>query len=282
MNLQHHLNKLDDPGQLQIRLTPPREAGRRYYWLPIITAIFTLLMGAWALLDGGTRPLTEEYPTHYAYQVAQLPSGITLHSLVTAPDNIKLIAVATNMLATENYGINGGFFYQDSLLSIAVNDDIPAGGEERTAASGWFNVKYARGTLIWDKLAQGFMVQVVSSADEFVVADRSRYWAQGGISMSLGDDAGWHAQAEREHMPGLDLPHMRSALVFDRNNQVRLYVTQDRCTGEQFRSAIKESGGVDLIDGIFLDGDGSSQMKADGVNLPGDQREIRQIISIIN
>lgn len=282
MNLQHHSNKLDDQGPLQTRLTPPREAGRRYYWLPIITALFTLLMGAWALLDGGTTPFTEKYPTHYAYQVAQLPSGITLHSLVTEPDNIKLIAVAANLLDLESYGINGGFFYQDSLLSIAVNDDIPAAGEERTAASGGVNVKYARGTLVWDKLSQGFTVQVVSSADQLVVADRSRYWAQGGISMSLGDDAGWHAQAEREHMPGLDLPHMRSALVFDRNNQVHLYVTQNLCTGEQFRSAIKESGGADLIDGVFLDGDGSSQMKATGVHLPGDKREIRQMISIIN
>lgn len=281
MSLHHHPNQGDNPSPLRTGFTPPGGAGRRYL-LPVITAIFTLLMGVWALLDGATTSFTEKYPTQYVYQVTQLPSGITLHSLVTAPDNIKLIAVATNMLATENYGINGGFFYQDSLLSIAVNDDIPTGGEERTAASGWFNVKYARGTLVWDKLAQGFMVQVVSSADEFVVADRSRYWAQGGISMSLGDDAGWHAQAEREHMPGLELPHMRAALVFDRNNQVRLYVTQDRCTGEQFRSAIKEAGGADLIDGIFLDGDGSSQMKADGVNLPGDQREIRQIISIIN
>jgi len=278
LNLQH--NKTDLPDLRQPGLTP-WQADRRWLLMPLLTAVFTLLMGVWTLWDSGIGPLGGGQPTHYDYQVTRSSGGITLHSLTTSPDNIELTAVSANLLDLDHYGINGGFFYQDSLLSIAVNDDIPATGGERTAASGWFNIKYARGTLVWDKSAKLFMVQVVSEADKLTVAERSRYWAQGGISMGLGDEAGWHAQAEQEHMPGIDLPHMRSAIVFDRANQVRLYVTQDRCTAGQFRSAIKEWGGAELVDGVFLDGDGSSQMKAAEVQLAGDKREVRQIIKII-
>jgi hypothetical protein len=134
---------------------------------------------------------------------------------------------------------------------------------------------------VWDGAAKALFTQVADSAGELRVTDRADYWAQGGISMSLADDVGWQAQAEAEHMPGMDEIHMRSAALYDTANRLWLVVTPTLCTAEQFRDAVKEKGGDLLQEGIFLDGDGSSQMRARGIRLPGDNREVRQVMALI-
>ncbi|MBC8079235.1 MAG: phosphodiester glycosidase family protein [Gorillibacterium sp.] len=248
---------------------------------PFFIALIVMLIMIWSLWNKGQQGDIKVGPTAYTYKSFTASNGLLLHRLQTSPDNIRLSEVDANLVGLELYGINGGFFYEKSLLSIAVNDDIPATGGEKNQSSGWFNVKYPRGTLLWDKAAQRFEVQVVSSADDLHVTDHNQYWAQGGISMSLQNDAGWHAQAESEHMPGIDFTHMRSAVVFDQDKQVQLYVTQNLCTAAQFRDAVKEFGGAFLVDGVFLDGDGSSQMNVAETQLSGDNRKVRQMINLI-
>lgn len=164
-----------------------------------------------------------------------------------------------------------------------MNNDIPVNGKRNTYGSGWFNAKYARGTLVWDAAVQRFSVQVLSSASELTVTDRKSYFAQGGVSMNLQNDAGWRAAAQAEHLPALDENRLRSGLVFDDAGRLFLIVTPTRCTAEQFRSAIKETAAPgSVIEGIFLDGDGSAQMNAAEVKLYGDSRDLRQIIVIRN
>ena len=265
---------------MNLKLNFSRKYRRIYVW-PLLTVAVLILIVGWSLWNKGKAEGHKDRPTEYTYKSYTAANGIIVHRLQTSPDNIVLTEVDSSVVALEMYGINGGFFYEKSLLSIAVNDDIPATGGGKNDSSGWSNVKYARGTLLWDKAAQRFTVQVVSSAHNLKPTDRKQYWAQGGISMSLQNDAGWHEQAEGEHMPGIDVAHMRSAVVYDQNNQVHLYVTQNLCTAEQFRTAVKEFGGSTLVDGVFLDGDGSSQMNATEIQLPGDDREVRQILRII-
>ncbi|WP_438432526.1 hypothetical protein [Gorillibacterium sp. sgz500922] len=219
-------------------------------------------------------------PKEYAYAAYSAANGVELHAIQTDPDNVQLVAITNNVNAVNYYGVNGGFFYDSALLSIAVNDGIPVIGKAGDYGSGWMNVKYARGTLVWDRTVRRFSVQLASSAEDLAVTDRSRYWAQGGISMHL-QDAGWHTLAEAEHMPGIDELHMRTGLLFDRDNRLRLVVTNSLCTAEEFRSALLEWKGNELLDGIFLDGDGSSQLKIKEMRLPGDSRAVRQMLALI-
>ncbi|WP_223192545.1 hypothetical protein [Paenibacillus sedimenti] len=68
-------------------------------------------------------------PHAYTYSKLSAANGIVLHALKTKPDNIAIKAIHTNVTDTGLYGINGGFFYNGDLLSIAVTDDRPAKGE---------------------------------------------------------------------------------------------------------------------------------------------------------
>ncbi|MCY9771206.1 hypothetical protein M5X06_31010, partial [Paenibacillus alvei] len=147
--------------------------------------------------------------------------------------------------------------------------------------SGWFNAKYARGTLVWDAVARRYSVQVVKSADELKVSDRSRYWAQGGISMSLQDDGGWQQRAQVQNMPNMPGKVYRTGLVYGSGLSLWLVVTNTACTASEFRSAIKQKiGSGTLVEGIFLDGSGSSQMSCGTVKLRGDGRTVYSIITV--
>jgi len=225
-----------------------------------------------------------EQNDRYAYRVAEdETSGVRLHMLRAEPEQLDLVAINANVTDAGRTGINGGFFYNGQLLSIAIEDDIPAAGEPGGYGSGWFNVKYARGTLVYDKILDRLSVQVVSSADELDVSDRGHYWAQGGISMSLaaGDGTGWRVQADAEAAPYPDDERLRSALVYDENGDVLLIVTSTACTLEELRDAIgRMSEAYGIVDGIFLDGDGSSQLAAAEELLPGDGRMVVQMIEV--
>ncbi|MFR9709638.1 hypothetical protein ACL02P_09440 [Paenibacillus sp. MB22_1] len=241
-----------------------------------VMAIFLVIL---LMIGWGSRYLL---PRHYEYHETTAANGVKLHALVVDPERIELRAADQPLGRYRVYGMNGGFFYNEAVLSLAVNNDQPVQGTAGAYGSGWFNAKYARGTLVWDGATGSFSVQVVSAASELAVTDRTRYFAQGGVSMKLPDDAGWRAAAvEAEHLPNPDENRLRSGLAYDANGQLWLIVTPTRCTAEAFRTAVKAAlADGQLVDGIFLDGDGSAQLNAAETKLNGDSRDLRQMIVI--
>ncbi|WP_230986538.1 phosphodiester glycosidase family protein [Cohnella fermenti] len=249
--------------------------------------LLLLLIGGGAFLfrggDGGSGipPVVPE-PRHYTYASAVASNGMELHVLKTRPSNITLRTVQGNVAVAPYYGINGGFFYQQALVSMAVVDDKPANGGQGAYGSGGENIKYARGTLVWDGATDSLGVQVVRLAAELRVTDRSDYWAQGGISMGLDLGDGWAEQAFAENAPYPDEPRLRSAAAYDGEGNVILIVSATAGTLADFRAAIIETvGAVGLVNGIFLDGDGSSQMRTREMSLQGDGRPVVQMIQLV-
>ncbi|GLX70765.1 hypothetical protein [Paenibacillus glycanilyticus] len=230
--------------------------------------------------DGLSR--NEHYPTGYVYIELEASNGMKLHVLETNPSNVTLASIQNNVALSSYYGVNGGFFYQEALLSMAVVDGMPVNGPLGQYGSGEENTKYARGTLVWDGATDRLSVQVVRKRSELIVSDSARYWAQGGISMSLGQDSEWEKQAELEHAPYPDDNRFRSAAVFDREGKLYLIVSSTKGSLESFREAILETVGKGkLEEGIFLDGDGSSQLKSKEKVLTGDRRPVVQMIRLI-
>lgn len=218
----------------------------------------------------------------YTYSAVEASNGMKLHTLKTKPANVSLEVIANNVTRSDRTGINGGFFYGKSLVSLAVVNGKPINGAKTDYGSGWENMKFARGTLVWDGQTDSLGVQVVRQATGLKVKDATRFWAQGGISMSLGDDAGWEAQTEAEQAPFPAEPRLRSGAVYDNQGYLYLIVSETEGTLAAFRDAIKEQlGGYGLLDGIFLDGDGSSQMLAKEMALPGDNRPVVQMLRIM-
>lgn len=287
--------------------TPPRPSGtpqtpladargRRILRVGIVLLAFAAALGLLAFLmlrtgDGRSglqaKPIPKP-PSHYDYGTAAAANGMTLHYLKTDPANVTLTVVRDNVAIAPYYGINGGFFYDSALLSMAIVDGVPVAGDG--SASGGFgsgaeNVKYARGTLVWDRVSERLSVQVASKAEDLDVTDTSSYWAQGGISMELGRDASWHDQAVAEHAPFMDEPRLRSGAVYDEEGSLYLVVSATRGTLADFRAAIQETlggrGRPALADGIFLDGDGSSQLRSREASLKGDLRPVVQMISLL-
>jgi phosphate/sulfate permease len=221
-------------------------------------------------------------PQAYSFSTVKADNGVKLYSLKTSPDHISLQAIHQNLHDTGLFGINGGFFYNEDLLSIAVMNDRPAKGEPNDYGTGWYNTGHARGTLVWDQIRKQFSIQVVENTGELKVTDRLHYWAQGGVSMNLIDESNWKQPMIDEQMPAYDEQRLRSAVAYDMDGQVWLIVTPTSCTIEQFRSAIRHYLAPGrLIDGIFLDGDGSSQLVSRHAKLKGDGREVYQMLSII-
>lgn len=215
------------------------------------------------------------------YTYGSISTGTLLHFVKCSPNNITLKAINKNVTNSSEYGCNGGFFSAKNQLSIAVNNDIPVQGNKGDWGSGWYNEKFSRGTLVWDKAKGAYSVQVVSSASDLDILDRSQYWAQGGISMSLQDDANWKAIAQQQNMPNMDGKTSRTALVWNTGFNIWLIVTETPCTSEQFRLAIKKNiGSGTLVDGIFLDGGGSSQMRCAEKSINGDGRVVVQAVCL--
>lgn len=220
-------------------------------------------------------------PHNYTYAKVVSEGGVPLHALAVDPKFIELRAADRPLGDYRAYGINGGFFYQSSVLSIAVNDDVPVKGKAGDFGSGWYNAKYPRGTLVWDEAADQFSVQVVSSADELRIRDRGRYFAQGGVSMNLQNESVWEQAVILEHLPNPEERRLRSGLVYDDTGLLWLIVTDARCTAAEFREAIRDHiAPKSAKEGIFLDGDGSSQLKSAEISLHGDSRDLQQIIAI--
>jgi len=257
-----------------------RKAHKRWVIGAVVLLACSIALAAWLLVPSKPAEVFDGLPHRYTYAEAETDGLPKLHMIAVAPENIELRADKLPLRQIPAYGINGGFFYEDALLSIAVMDDKPVNGKRGDYGSGWFNAKYARGTLVWDGAAKKFSVQVLSSADELRVSDRGNYFAQGGVSLNLADDAGWEKQSEREHLPFAEDRRMRSGLVYNDAGQLWLIVAPEPSTAAAFRSALLAGVPGEGREGIFLDGDGSSQMNADEAVLTGDDRMVVQMIAV--
>lgn len=227
-------------------------------------------------------PLVAEKNLHYTYFSEMSSNGMKLHVLKTKPAYVTLETINNNVTLAGKVGINGGFFYGNQLLSIGMVDSQPVNKEIGNFGTGNENVKYERGTLVWDGASDALSVQVVSHASELKVKDHTRFWAQGGISMSLGLDDQWVQQTLKEHAPFPDDDRLRSAAVYDQAGDLYLIVSETKGSLAVFREAIVASVGEGkLVDGIFLDGDGSSQLFSSEAALPGDNRPVVQMLRIV-
>lgn len=189
--------------------------------------------------------------------------------------------IQSNVTLTDEFGINGGFFWNGDLLSIAVVNDQPLVGQQWDYGSGWYNIDVPKGTLVWDEITGSFSVQVAIDAEQLHVTDKGHYWAQGGVSMSLQHDEQWVQQALAEDMPAFAEARLRSGAVYDKSQNLWLLVSETPCTVEQFRTAaIEWVGRTQVVDGVFLDGDGSSQMRSAQIQLKGDTREVYQMLAL--
>ncbi|TJY41083.1 hypothetical protein E5161_15400 [Cohnella pontilimi] len=249
----------------------------------LIVSVFSLCIFwiAWPTSD--RRVPVPNAPRDYTYGHKRASNGMELHYLRTRPSNLMPESIHDNVPSTRYYGINGGFFYQKELLSIAIVNDVPVNQAAGTYGVGMTNVKYARGTLVWDGSIDKLSVQVAREASELIVSNRTHYWAQGGISMSLSQDDIWMEQMLEEHAPFADEERLRSAAVYDFEGNVYLVVSSNEGTLAAFRKAIVESIGIfyALQDGIFLDGDGSSQLQSREAVLKGDGRPVVQMLRIL-
>ncbi|AZN41087.1 phosphodiester glycosidase family protein [Paenibacillus albus] len=249
----------------------------------ILLVLALLLVLMLKMLNSHESRHVARFPAHdYQYMEREAASGFKLHVLQTDPSNISLEVVRQNLALSDYYGVNGGFFYDTSLVSMAIVNGQPVGGAKGQYGTGDENTKYARGTLVWDGASNKLSVQIVSKSSELKVSDPLHYWAQGGISMSLGQDELWYGRAVLENAPLMDNDHLRSAAVYDRQGKLYLIVSSTSGTLADFRAAILDQlGSLQLVDGIFLDGDGSSQMQAAEKVLKGDSRPVVEMIRIV-
>ena len=249
----------------------------RRYFLICVCAII-LIVGSVTVWHLGK----DDNLTAINYFQKTADNGVVLHVLQSEPSNISLKRLNDNVVQSGINGINGGFFWDNNLLSIAVMDGVPTNGNVNDYGSGWFNAKYARGTIVYDRVSKKINVQRAASVDDLQMTDETKFWAQGGISMNLRDDSNWYNIAVKEEaLPYPDENRLRSGMAYNSSGQIYLIVTSNKCTAEQFRAAIKENIAVGKLDeAIFLDGDGSSQLLADHVQLKGDGRTVVQMIVI--
>ncbi|OAB40906.1 hypothetical protein PMSD_00740 [Paenibacillus macquariensis subsp. defensor] len=249
---------------------------RRSFW--IYLCAFILIVGVitgWLLSKDGI-------PEGVNYSEITDDNGVILHVLQTKPSSISLNSINDNVVQSETNGINGGFFWENQLLSIAVMDGMPANGSPKEYGSGWYNVKYDRGTLVYDRVTKTLDVQRAASVEDLHMTDATKFWAQGGVSMNINDDRRWYNVAvNEERLPFPDDERLRSAMAYDNSGEIYLIVTSTKCTAEQFRTAIKRNVAVgNLNEAIFLDGDGSSQLLAGNVQVKGDSRKVLQMIVV--
>lgn len=254
----------------------------------VIAAVLLAGVGLFFVLMNalGSRGLGIDAPlqaiTHYRYETAEAANGMKLHVLATKPAYVTLEVVNENVAMGDRVGINGGFYYGDALISMGVVNGRAVNGAMNGYGSGGENMKYARGTLVWDGASDSLSVQVVTKASELKAKDHSRFWAQGGISMSLRDDEGWKKRTELENAPFPEELRLRSGAVYDEDGMLYLVVSETVGTLDAFRTAIREKiGGGRLVDGIFLDGDGSSQLQSKEKSLAGDNRPVLQMLRIM-
>lgn len=210
--------------------------------------------------------------TNYAYGTATATNKVVLAYIKTTPNNVvPWYQNPRKAIKDSNiYGINGGFFTgSQTLLSIAIKNGVRVGGGGvNDYGSGYYNgigdpVKDVnRGTFIWDNARKLYRVQQIKNAGEIEtnIKNGKDYWAQGGTSMCMLSDTNFTKAISAENMPDPnDANKNRAGLVCNGTN-IWLVVSTTGCTLANFRAAIKEKIGSTL-DGIFLDGSGSAQLR---------------------
>lgn len=230
---------------------------------------------------------------YYTFKTVTASNKVVLKVIKTSPNNIVLKYIGGQSVpSTGKLGINGGFF-QDMpvppgqtkpyVYSIAVNDNVPINGGFGDYGSGG-SQDVTRGTLVWNKTKKTFWVQPTKVGDEDTlwVSRGDKYWAQGGISMSLQDDANWRSTAIAEGIPVIDdtWPN-RSGLLWNSGKNIFLVVSETDCSAGAFRSACKEieSG---MVDGIFLDGADAAQMNVPGTYSTNESRRLAAMVEVVH
>lgn len=199
----------------------------------------------------------------YTFSTVTASNGVKLYAIKTSPKEVYIKWIGPSSVpAQSTYGVNGGFFEGSRLLQIAVNNGntvAPTG----QGTGGSENVSHARGTLVWDAKYEELSVQVVKTTSELALGNRNSYWAQGGISLKLSSsESVWRTQANKENIQNPDGGACRTAAVYNNTKNLWLVVTDTKTTAAKFRAAILEKiGSGTLVDGIMLDGSGSSQYK---------------------
>ncbi|WP_179223616.1 phosphodiester glycosidase family protein [Paenibacillus tyrfis] len=237
-------------------------------------------------------------PTSYKYSTYSA-NNVKLNVIQTSPGNIQLKALnlSANLENTSYIGINGGFFSNQveettsmkKTHNIAINNGKPVIGTDKAGNNGWYN-SGNQGTIIWDAKNGKFLFKVLNNGWEVNKAvGHNNYWAQGGVSMSLGSTS-WKDTITKEKLPNPDGKVQRTAMVYS-GTGIYLIVTDTKCTAEAFRGAIQQYFGIkdgspkNDVNGIFLDGSGSSQMRAYDnnnklINIKGDSRALHQIVTV--
>ncbi|MCP1312455.1 hypothetical protein [Paenibacillus tyrfis] len=192
---------------------------------------------------------------------------IDLHVISAPAQNITLQTINSKVPDQNNNGINGSFymFENGDLLSISVVNDYVL--KPSMSYGGRYNVGNAsvsipKGTIVYDGAESVVSHQIVDDYKKLAVIKRYNYWAQGGVSMSLRDDANWKQTMAAQDLPAQDYATTRSGLAFTNGSMPYIYgiVTTTACLPGEFRAAIKTTFSFD--DAIFLDSGPSSQMRA--------------------
>lgn len=220
----------------------------------------------------------------YTFSTVTASNGVKLYAIKTSPKEVYIKWIgASSVPAQSSYGINGGYFYGSKLLQIAVNNGISVATASGQGTGGTVNESYARGTMVWDAKYEELSVQVVSSTSELALGNRNSYWAQGGISLKLGSsESAWKTQATKENIQNPDGNVNRSAMVYNNTKNIWLIVTDTGTTAAKFRAAILEKiGNGTLVDGILLDGSGSSQYKVQNSSYSGSDATPRKVYQMI-
>ncbi|RAU95532.1 hypothetical protein [Paenibacillus sp. YN15] len=197
--------------------------------------------------------------------------SITLHVISAPAANVTLKTINSKVPDQSNYwGINGSFYAGNGdLLSISVVNDYPL--KPSFSYGGRYNVgdnsnSLDKGNIVFDGAENNVNHQITDRYTDITVVKRGNYWAQGGISMSLNNDANWQAIMQAQQLPSPDWSTQRTALAYTNHPSPVVYgiVATTGCLPGEFRAAIK--AGYSFEDAIFLDSGPSSQMRAKDAN----------------
>ncbi|SEG64156.1 hypothetical protein [Paenibacillus sp. UNC499MF] len=73
----------------------------------------------------------------YTFSTVTASNKVKLYAIKTSPKNIYIKSIgASSVVGQTAYGVNGGYFYDGTLLQIAVNNNIPV-APSRLTASSW-------------------------------------------------------------------------------------------------------------------------------------------------
>lgn len=227
----------------------------------------------------------------HTYQKAY-SNGIFLHIISTTAENIQLVNLQYHSLSSsEYYGINGGWFNPPGntrqVISLAYSDGHCVGPNSVDGAMNHVGA----GVMYWS----GTSLQVVSgvTTPNSLPVYAAGTWAQGGYSMHMGN-TNWASLTSAEPAASNvfnDSRAGKSALVAHMSQKrVYLIITQEAVNWATFRTSIQNFMGISdmnatdstTLQGIFLDGSGSSQMKSksNGYIESSDNRALCQIVAI--